>query len=323
MFSGGGTLVVAVSGGPDSTALLHVLARLRMDARLVVAHVDHGLSPASEEIAAGVARRAAQAGLDAHVARARGLEGPNLQARARDFRYSFFETIARQEEAEAIATGHTLDDRVETTLQRLIHGAGTRGLAGIPHAAVPGGAQVKRVRPMLDVRRAEARAYCEEVGLEFVDDPANIDERFDRAAVRELVLKTIEDRWGEGAVRAMATSIDRLAEDDRALAQQAALLYEGSAETDEAGRLTLELPMMRELPRALQRRLLEIAVGPLRDRGPGIEEVLGALAAPETPVGVSFDLPRGTRVEITRDLVRVIPDPREADDIQASGETSS
>lgn len=305
MFPGGATIVVGVSGGPDSTALLHVLGRLRMDARLVVAHVDHGLSGASEAIAADVARRAAEAGFDVHVARARGLEGPNLHARARDFRYSFFETIARQEEADAIATGHTLDDRVETTLQRLIRGAGSRGLAGIPYVGARSDG-VRRVRPLLDVRRAETRAYCEEIGLEFVDDPGNVDLRFDRAAVRELVLGAIEERWGEGAIRAMATSIDRLAEDDRALQDQATLLYEGSAEApDEGGPVSLGLAMMRELPPALQRRLLELAVGPLRDRGPGIDEVVTALGAPDASVGSRFDLAEGTRVVIDRDAVTV------------------
>lgn len=317
MFSGGATIVVGVSGGPDSTALLHVLGRLRMDARLLVAHVDHGLSEASEGIAADVARRAAEAGFDVHVARARGLEGPNLHARARDFRYSFFETIARQEEAEVIATGHTLDDRVETSLQRLIRGAGTRGLAGIRHVGTRD-TGVKRVRPLLDVRRAETRGYCEEVGLEFVDDPGNVDLRFDRAAVRELVLKAIEERWGEGAVRAMATSIDRLAEDDRALQEQAVVLFEGSSETDEEGRVSLGLPMMRRLPPALQRRLLELAVGPVRDRGPGIDEVLVALAASDVASGSSFDLAEGAMVTITRQSIQVIPG-RGSDGLRTSG----
>lgn len=306
MFSGGETIVVAVSGGPDSTALLHVLARLRMDARLLVAHVDHGLGDDSESIAADVARRAAEAGLDVHVARARGLEGPNLHARAREFRYSFFETIADQEGAGAIATGHTLDDRVETSLQRFIRGAGTRGLTGIPYVGSPSRTGTRRVRPLLDVRRAETRAYCEEVGLPFVDDPANRDTRFDRASVRELVVTAIEKRWGDGAVRAMAASINRLAEDDHALQDQATLLYEGSAETDDEGRVSLGLPMMRELPRALQRRLLERATGPLRDRGPGIDEVLDALAADARPE-TSFDLAEGTKVVITGARLQVIP----------------
>ncbi|CAN5740385.1 hypothetical protein BH18ACT15_BH18ACT15_09210 [soil metagenome] len=171
MLSGGETVVVGVSGGPDSTCLLDVLRRLAapLVLGLVVAHVDHGLAAGSEDIGRAVARSAAASALDVHLIRAPDLAGPNLQARARAFRYGFFATVAAQVGARHIATGHTLDDRVETTLARLLHGAGTEGLAGLAPA------DEGRIRPLIAVRRSETRAYCTEVGLEFVDDPSNRD----------------------------------------------------------------------------------------------------------------------------------------------------
>ncbi len=266
------SVLVAYSGGPDSTCLLDVLTRVRhdLDIDIVVAHVDHGLGEDSEEVSAAVARNIAAAGLDVHVARAHDLAGPNLHERARAFRYAFFESIADQVGATKIATGHTLDDRVETTLGRLVHGSGTDGLAGIPPK------EGRRVRPLIEVRRPETRAYCDECGLGFVDDPANEDDRFERATLRSKVLSAIESHWGDGAVRAMARSSDRLGEDSEALTALAERLAgELLVRTDSDVRI--ELAALGPMPRALRRRILERAVGRVRDRAAGIDRILAGL----------------------------------------------
>lgn len=272
MLDGGETVVVGVSGGPDSVALLDILARARLDLNLVVAHIDHRLSPDSEDIAARVSATAAKIGYEVHLARAPDLEGPNVHARARDFRYEFFDIVADRVDATRIATGHTLDDRVETTVARLIHGAGTEGLAGLPPV------EGRRIRPALDLRRAETRSYCEMLGLEFHDDPANVDLRFERPAVRARVVASIEEHWGEGAVRAMAQSSERLREDAVALRALADRLYTQIAVGDE-GEVAFQRANFVAVPRALRRRLLERAVGRVRDRAAGIDEVLDHLDA--------------------------------------------
>jgi tRNA(Ile)-lysidine synthase len=272
MLDGGETVIVAVSGGPDSASLLDVLMRLSdtLSLRLEVAHVDHGLQEDSADIAAQVGARVAEAGLDAHVIRLSGLEGPNLQARARALRYGFFETLAQKVGAQRIATGHTLDDRVETTIGRLIHGAAPEVLAGIP--PVDG----LRIRPLIGIRRGDARAYCEERGLSWRDDPANDDDRFERVAIRNEVIPVIERRWGPGAVRAMGASCERLWEDARALENLAGRIYAGISETSEDA-VTFERSALGPLDRALRRRLLQLAVGRVRDRAGGIEAALDAL----------------------------------------------
>jgi tRNA(Ile)-lysidine synthase len=266
------TVVVAISGGPDSTCLLDVLTRLstKLDLSLAVAHVDHGLSPDSAEIAARLSRQAAQSGHDVHVVRAPDLQGSNLQARARTFRYGFLDTVAANTGADRIATGHTLDDRVETTLARLIHGAGTEGLAGLPPV------EGSRIRPLIAARRADTRAYCTERGLDFVDDPANADERFERVAVRSRLLRAIEEHWGPGAVEAIAASAERLREDAAALSSIADRLYADVARMSD-GATVLDAEVLESLPRAVRRRLLEAAVGRVRDRSGGIEAALDAL----------------------------------------------
>lgn len=300
-----GPVVIAVSGGPDSICLLDVIARLseRFKASPVVAHVDHGLSEESGRLAAHVGHMAAEAGFDAHVGRAADLQGPNLHARARDFRYEFFGIVAKQVGAERIATGHTLDDRVETTLARLVHGAGTRGLAGIPPIEGP------RVRPLIGIRRAETQTYCDERELEYWIDPANDDPRFERARIRNEVVADIEQGWGEGAVLAIARSAELLRDDEQLLNDLGTSVYrELAREKDDA--VVFPADRLAELPRALRRRVLERAVGEVRDRSGGIEAAIDALDARPPKRGVRFAVASGLEIVLDGPEVSVIRMPR-------------
>lgn len=300
MLPRGSTVVVGLSGGPDSTCLLDVLDRLAdsHELDLAVAHVDHGLSDTSADVAAEVARRAAAAGHDVHVVRAPDLSGSNVQARARAFRYGFFDTVAANTGATRIATGHTIDDRVETTLARLLHGAGTKGVAGL--LPVEG----NRVRPLIGVARAETRSYCTERALEFVDDPANDDDRFERVAVRRRLVAAIEERWGRGAVDAIATSAERLWEDAATLDGLAETLYQQIAHGTESG-VRFERKALEGVPRALRRRLLETAIGRVRDRAGGIEGALDALDK-DGSAQKTFSVAGGASIEVTSAEVVVV-----------------
>jgi tRNA(Ile)-lysidine synthase len=293
-------VVVGVSGGPDSTCLLDVLRRVPFALKLVVAHVDHGLAEGSDKIAARVAAEASTAGLDVHLARAQELAGPNLQARARDFRYEFFDIVAKQVGATKIATGHTLDDLAETIVARLIHGAGTEVLAGI--RPVEG----NRVRPLVDLRRDETRTYCDAAQLTYSDDPANEDQRFERSFVRHRLIPVIEDRFGDGAIRAIAESGSRLREDASALGFLADRLFKEIAQEDDTA-VTLDREAMLAMPRALRRRMFERAVGQVRDRSGGIDAALNSFEAPHgsLPSDKRFAVASGIEISIDPHQVRV------------------
>lgn len=299
MLEGGETIVVGVSGGPDSTCLLHVLGRLATQEgyELIVAHVDHGLSDASEETSTRVAKEAAAIGYDVHLARAHDLAGPNLHARARDFRYGFFETIAQEVGATHIATGHTLDDRVETTLARLVHGASTDGLASIPPNAG------SRIRPLITTRRAATREYCVANELEFFEDPGNDDQRFDRAVIRTKLIPFIEERWGEGATSAIARATDDIRDDAEALATMADRLFKDLARGED-GVLIIDRNALKEMPRALRRRMLEKAVGQVRDRSGGIDAAMQALDSGTS--GQRFAVASGIEISLSPTEVRLI-----------------
>src|SRR5215210_5274508 len=174
-----GRALVAVSGGPDSVALLDLLAR-SLDVHrqeLVVAHVDHGIHPESDVVAQQVEALAGAFALPVHTGRLNlGPETSETEARVQ--RYAWLESLGSQVNAKLIFTAHHADDQVETVLMRVLSGSGPAGLAGM--AAIRG----SLVRPLLPFRRHELAAYLEERGLRAWLDPANADSRHLRSWLR-------------------------------------------------------------------------------------------------------------------------------------------
>jgi tRNA(Ile)-lysidine synthase len=195
LFGRGDVVLCACSGGPDSTALLHVLAKLRPRLHhAVVAHgVDHGLREGAASELALVGGVAEGLGVPFETSRVQIAKGASLQARARTARHEALGRAATLAGARVIAMGHTADDRAETLLLRLLRGAGPQGLAVLPARArgvVPG--QADLVRPLLHARRADVLAHLARHGVPFAHDPSNADPRFARARVRGELLPLME-----------------------------------------------------------------------------------------------------------------------------------
>lgn len=207
----GDRVVVACSGGPDSSVLVHALAALapELGISLVVASVDHGLRAESEAEVESVGRFAASLGLEFAKLRVE-VRGGSLQAAAREARYEALLDLASRTGARRVAVGHTLDDQAETTLARLLRGAGLLGLSGIEPAREDG-----VIRPLLDVTRAEVRAYAVRHVLPTIEDPSNRDMRFQRVRLREDLLPRLaaEDP-------SVARHLAELADEARDLAEQ-------------------------------------------------------------------------------------------------------
>jgi tRNA(Ile)-lysidine synthase len=184
---GGRGVLLAVSGGPDSTALMHAAAALReaSGASVAVATVDHGLRPGSDAEAADVGRAARTLGLPhTRLPWAGPKPGTGLQEAARDVRYALLSAHAAAIGAGLVLTGHTRDDQAETVLMRLAAGSGLAGLAGMraERALAPG---LVLGRPFLHLPKAILVAWCEARGLAYLRDPSNADPRFARGRLRD------------------------------------------------------------------------------------------------------------------------------------------
>ncbi len=315
----GDGVVVAVSGGADSLALLHALRTLAGPRRwrLEVVTVDHGLRPDAAADAAFVADHAKTLGLAtqlltldaAELERHRGA-GPEGAARAA--RYQALRQAAVAASCHFIATGHTLDDQAETVLLQLLRGSGPGGVAGM---AVREG---DLLRPLLGVRRAETRACCEAVGVAWREDPSNADEELLRNAVRRRVLPLLE-ALRPGAARTLARHAALAAEERDWLAPlTAAALAEVVVEGERPQHprqvgVALRAAQLAALPDALGRRVVRAAAARTAFPVPGadVTDQVLALARSSQPQAGPVAWPGGTAI---RDGALVVISPADTRD---------
>jgi len=305
MFRPGDRVGVAVSGGADSVALLHLLVELapRWNLTLRVLHVDHGLrGEASRQDARFVAELAARFGLgfelrEADVRAMARAGGENLEQAARRLRLEFFHGLVARGTLDRVALGHTRTDQAETVLFRLLRGAGITGLAGIWPVTSEG-----LVRPLLGVDRREVRRYLERRQIGWREDASNRDLALARNRIRLELLPQLERDWNPALVQALA----RLA----AVAQQEERYWEAEIGRLAAEHLTRQGPAvlvrcsrLRELPEAVARRLVRYAVGQAKGDTRRLEfdhvarilelaaarEGCGEVAIPDLEVRRSFD----------------------------------
>ena len=237
----GERVLVAVSGGPDSLALLSILREILpvVPLHLSVAHFDHGWRADSENDRDFVASIAATWGFDFHTARAPA-GTPHTENAARTARYAFLRQTATQTSSTAIALGHTLDDQVETLLLHLLRGSGSRGLAAMRRR------DGDLARPLLDIARDDIEAYLSRLHLTPRRDASNADPRFTRNRLRQQLLPAV-DAFDPAARELLARTADILSEEDRFLEAQVAGLPEDIATDRDA---------FAQLPPALQRRVI-------------------------------------------------------------------
>jgi tRNA(Ile)-lysidine synthase len=281
-------VVVAVSGGADSTALLLGLEELSraglLALTLTVAHLDHGLR--GEEARADalwVTELCARLGLEVEAGRVSAAERAassrdNLEQAARHARYDFLSGVLAGRGARLLLTAHTMDDQAETVLMRLMRGSGPAGLGGMEAVRLlDQKTETRLVRPLLGwARRAETVEYCAARGVEARIDPMNEDERFVRVRVRRQLLPLMLSFNGR-LVEALSRTAELLRESDAALRVAAeALLVEASAAGTSEGEAAAEssgasdcaalrVDVLREAPGGLRRRALRLWI----ERGRG------------------------------------------------------
>jgi tRNA(Ile)-lysidine synthase len=268
----GETVVVAVSGGADSTALLLAIEELKTHNKLYagvcVAHLDHRLRKSSSKDAKWVADLSAKLGFRSVIGRAKVAEdarasSDNLEQAAREARYAFLERTAKKVSASYVLTAHTMDDQAETVLMRLMRGSASLGLGGMEALRpVAKNSSIKLVRPLLWARRAETEDYCRLRKKGFLSDEMNDDLTFARVKVRKQLLPLMQS-FNNRVVEAISRTATQLREDGAvlvsdsgALLQRAAVSNEESGGETETKVPTLDVKVLAGAPPALRRRAL-------------------------------------------------------------------
>lgn len=281
-------LVLAVSGGPDSTALMLLASRWRQRCsggpRLLAITIDHGLRPEGRREAAAVKRLAKRLGVDHRTIRWTGPKpATGLQEKARIARYRLLLAAARRAKAPCVLTAHTLDDQAETVLFRIARGSGVAGIGGMarsvsletllpdraparsPGAAVAATDAVQLVRPFLHLEKARLVATLQAAGIGYVQDPSNADPRFSRTRMRGLMT----------ALSAEGLTAHRLAHfADRVRRSEAAIQAAVAAASDRIGlspgarSIALDSRELRNMPDEIALRLIGRAIGMVGDEGP-------------------------------------------------------
>lgn len=268
-------LIIALSGGPDSLTLLHLLTQLHPTDKLIAAHLDHAWRPSSAAEAQSVAATAVSWGVTCHIERADVValardQGLTLEEAGRTARYQFLARLARQLGTTTIATGHTADDQAETILMHLLRGSGLSGLRGmLPVAPLPGAPDLTLIRPLLTIPRAAILAYCQEHNLTPIEDPTNADTTFFRNRLRHqlLPLLTQYNPQVQQHLQTLAatTAADYALLDDLTRQSWSTLLLESGRDW-----LRFDHAQWSTLPLSLRRSTLRHALSLLR---PGLNNV--------------------------------------------------
>ena len=301
----GATVLVALSGGADSVALMHALLELRerFDLRIVAAHLNHRIRAFESDRDENFVREmCARLGVELRVAHARGLDADsaNLEERARDARYRFLNRAADALGADFIALAHHADDQAETVLMRILRGAGIAGLAAMSERG-PG----RLVRPMLAAYRADILSYLQVRGISFVEDSSNLSPEILRNRIRTELIPMLERDYASGLRRRLVEIAGEMRSVDDFMNAAASIEFAAMRSADDA----LDVSRFSTLAPALQMSVLRLylsaRIGTLRRITRAHLEALRRLVLAGGPSD-SIDLPGRWRAEREYNLLRII-----------------
>jgi len=303
MLQPGERVVVAVSGGADSMALLLVLWEIKRDLSLslVVAHLDHGLRPEAKEEKMFVRKAAADLGVPFVSRKVDVREWQKgqrlaLQEAAREARYAFFLDAAREQKATKIALGHTADDQAESMVMRILRGSGTRGLSGIP--PIRGGMMI---RPLIESWRAEVESFLKDRRISFRSDPSNRSLHFLRSRIRHELLPILQ-QYNPRVRQTLVQMADLFRAEEGFWQKLVEEKFPAVARHHKRDSLALDIPALMEQPFPLRLRILRYAIEKLRGhlRRINLSHMLAVESLLQSPEpNKNLHLPQGLVVEKT------------------------
>ncbi len=301
------SVVIGVSGGPDSVALLHILLALapRLSLRLGVAHLNHCLRRNdSDNDARFVETLARKFDLPCYIQKkdVRNYQIKNrlsLEEAARSVRYAFLNNVAKTKGYNKIALGHHSDDNAELVLMNLFRGSGTLGLSGIP--PVRGD---KIIRPLIQVGRSELIEFLSQNNLKYVSDASNMDTRYLRNRVRHNLIPLLKTSYNPKISETLNRLSSIIKSEEEWIEDVVYPFFEKAVLHVQANQITLSVPMLNRYHLALQRRIIRMAIekikGDLRRiRLVNIDSVIGFLG--KSPAHGNIDLPDRIRIQKKRD----------------------
>ncbi|MCG6893207.1 MAG: tRNA lysidine(34) synthetase TilS [Desulfobacteraceae bacterium] len=302
----GDRLLIAVSGGPDSVALLHLTRRLAMEfgLQLSVAHVHHGLrSAAADRDARFVSELAGSMGMPFHirhadVGRHAARHRLSLEEAGRQLRYRLLKAVADAHGYGPIATGHQADDNAESILMFLLRGSGMQGVSGIEPIL-----EDRWIRPLLGVGKEEILRFLHERGHRYVEDASNKDDRYMRNRIRNELMPLLRERFTP-AIRQRLETFSHIVGDENRWIEETVSPWMTSAIVEKTdGRLDLSIDELARHPRPIQRRLLRRAIASVRGnlRRIGFDAVERGLDLLDSKQSAAVCLPGRLRISLERD----------------------
>ena len=302
------TLIVGVSGGPDSLCLLDLLHREGFS--LVVAHLDHGLRPesAAETRRVGLIAGALGVPFVSDVRIASDFPGKSIEEAARIARYEFLFQQAVELGAQAVVVGHNADDQAETVLMHLLRGSGLGGLKGMRPISLPNpwSETIPLVRPLLRTWRSEIEDYCQQRGLDPFQDSSNADTKFIRNRLRHELNPLLDD-YDPRVAKRLWHMAEVLTEDNAVLEDAVDAARNLCLHSVDSGHISFDARVLRYQPLAIQRRLIRWAVTQLRSDirdldFAAVERALQPLTSQEPK---QYDLALGLRTFLENDLLYI------------------
>ncbi|MBU3911846.1 MAG: tRNA lysidine(34) synthetase TilS [Candidatus Omnitrophica bacterium] len=300
------SVLVGLSGGPDSVALLHALAAIKQDysLKIYIAHIDHMFRGEESKQDRKFCQDLAESmGLTAFceerdipkIAEEKGMSSEEV---ARLERYEFFFRVARENSVDKIAVGHTKDDQAETILMRMIRGSGLSGLGGMNPVKDMKGMVV--IRPLINATRQEIEGFIKECGLKCRHDSSNDEVVFTRNKVRHELIPYLEDRFNPNIKEVLVNMAENLRTEDEFLEKFSSRKFKIMSKKSRSGYITVDIGKFKKQPHAIKKRIIRSALkelkGDLRrftyQHWKEIEELVNA-----RPVNSVVDLPGGIDIK--------------------------